>query len=523
MRTLFYQKISPIENEKISCHIRSLLYEKTKYLDLYCFEDSSFYDKYTRAMAEADSRASSVLFSVSGLASSIISLATLFFIIIYLDPILILFAILGAILSTLIEKRLAKIKYEYNMGKTSLDRTTGYIHRLFYEPQYVKDIKMDNIYGYFIHSYKKTVSDLLLYIKKRTDRIAFYELLSSVQTTVLQIAMIIFLTYRVYTNIISIGDYAALLNSTFSLMFQLKSFLGLIPQFYEHSLYIQNLKDIINQVPDIEREGGILLNETIPININFINVSFYYPNTDKPVLKNVNMIFTAGEKHAIVGHNGAGKSTIIKLILRLYDVTEGTILLNNINIKDYDIFSLRRCISTVFQDFQLYSIPIADYISSGESRDVNAEDQLCKSLHNVGLYEKIASYKKKMQTQISKEFDSDGIIMSGGDSQKIALAKACMKSGSLFVLDEPSSSLDPISEYNLHKTMLSIAKDTTVILISHRLSTTKDANVIYYIENGELVEKGNHDALMNNDGKYARMFKVQAEYYQLDTEVKNCL
>ena len=520
MRTLFYQKKSPIENEKIKCYIRSLLFEKTKYLDLYCFEDSSFYDKYTRAMAEADGRAAAVLSSVSGLLSAVISLTTLFFIIIYLDPILILFAISGALLSTLIAKKLAKLRYDYNIGRTPLDRKNEYIHRVFYEPQYAKDIKMDNMYSYFILSYKNTVSDLLLYIKNKTNQIAFYELLSSMHMTIMQTAMIIFLTYRVYTNIISIGDYAALLNSTFSLMFQLNNFFNLLPRFYEHSLYIQNLRDVMQQQPVIERECGMELNDVTSVNIEFVNVSFSYPNTNRLVLKNISMKFSEGEKHAIVGHNGAGKSTIIKLILRLYDVTEGAILVNGINIKEYNVYSLREKISTVFQDFQLYSIPLADYLCSSECANRETEERVNESLKNVGLYEKIKLYENKIHTPISKEFDSNGIIMSGGENQKLALAKAFLKPGSVIILDEPSSALDPISEYELHKTMLTISQDRTVILISHRLSTTKDANIIYYIENGELIEKGNHDMLMNKNGKYAKMFTVQAENYQLDYEIK---
>jgi len=521
IRTLYYQKKTPIANEKIKCYIRTLLFEKTKSLDMYCFEDSAFYDKYTRALSEADARASGVLSSISYLSSSITSLITLFFIIIYLDPILILFALLGTVLSTLTIKKLAKLRYAYNIGRTSLDRKTGYTHRIFYEPQYAKDIKMDNMYYYFINSYKKTVSDILIYIKDQTNKIAFYELLSSVQMTIMQTMMIIFLTHRVYTNIISIGDYAALLNSTFSLMYQLNNFFNLIPQFYEHSLYIDNLKEIIQRPSIIENDNGIELANDVPLSVVFEDVSFAYPNTQNLILKNVSMSFEPGIKHAIVGHNGAGKSTIIKLILRLYDVTEGRILVNNKNIREYNICSLRKRIATVFQDFQLYSIPLADYVLSDECNHIK-EEEVNDSLQNIGLYNKISLYKNKIHTVLSKEFDTDGIILSGGENQKIALAKAFIKNATIMILDEPSSSLDPISEYELHSMMLSIAQDKTVILISHRLSTTKDAEIIYYIENGELVEKGNHNILMSQNGKYAKIFKIQADNYQLDSELKSC-
>jgi len=516
LRTVFFQRKTPVANEKIKYHIRAILFRKTKSLDLYCFEDANFYDKYTRALSEADERAFGVLSSLSSFTSSFVSLVTLSFIIIYLDPLLILFALIGTLISSLIANKLAKLKYDYDVGKTSMDRKTGYTNRIFYEPQYAKDIKMDNMYFYFINSYRKTVSDLHVYINAKTSRIAFYELLSSAQSAIMQTAMIIFLTYRVFSNEISIGDYAALLNSTFALMFQLGNFFGLIPQFYKHSLYISNLKEIMTKAPVIENESGIELAHDKSITIGFRNVSFAYPNSDNLVLKNISIDFFPGKKHAIVGHNGAGKSTIIKLILRLYDVTEGEILVNGINIKKYNVSSLRKRIATVFQDFQLYSIPLADYILSKECDCESDEERVMSSLQCVGLDDKIEKLKKKEYAVLSKEFDAEGIIMSGGENQKLALAKAFAKDGALMILDEPSSALDPISEYELHRMMLAVAQEKTVILISHRLSTTKDASVIYYIESGRLIEAGNHDALMKKNGKYAQMFTVQAESYQLN-------
>lgn len=514
-KTLFNHIKSPVETEKIKLHIRSTLYKKTRHLDLFCFEDPDFYDEYTRALAEADTRAINVLGTLSSLSSAIVSLATLAFIIIYLDPVLILFALAGAGISTLITRRLVKLRYSFDYDRTLFDRKANYTQRLFYEPQYAKDMKMDHMYSYFIKSYKNTVSSLIAYIKNRRSKISLYEFLAASQMTIMQVLMILFLTYRVYNHIISIGDYAALLNSVFSLMFQLNSLFGIIPQFYQNSLYVQNLINITQRVPAIENDEGIVLPANGEMSITFNHVSFAYPGSEKPVLKDISMDFKAGGRHAIVGHNGAGKSTIIKLILRLYDVTEGEILVNGVNIKEYNVFSLRQNIASVFQDFQLYSIPLSDYVLSGECADKQSEEKVWQALEQVGIKDKIKTKKNGIHSILSKEFDSEGILMSGGENQKLALAKAFVKQGSMVILDEPSSALDPISEYELHNKMLEISEGKTVILISHRLSTTKDADRIYYIENGRLEEEGDHSALMGMDGKYARMFKVQAASYQL--------
>lgn len=513
VKNVFYKKYYPKENQTISGYIHSLVFNKIHELDLIYFENTDFYNKYTRALTEADERAMSLLNTISELSYSIVTLLTLFSIIVYLDPILLAFAVSGAILSALISKKLSVIRYKYNFDKTQYDRKISYINRIFYEPQYSKDLKIGALHLYFVKFYSEIVKNITNYIKNRTNKIAFWEFISGIQNIVLQILMTIFLTWRVYNDVISIGDYAALLNSTFALMFQLQSFSSLIPKFYEHSLYIDNLKEIMDIQPNIEQNQGIELRPDEPLLIEFKNVGFSYPNSARVVLNNINLTFFSGKKHAIVGHNGAGKSTIIKLILRLYDVTFGEILINGINIKNYNVYSLRKNIATIFQDFQIYSIPISDYIMSSKFEEKSDEEMLQYAIRNVGLEEKINSLSNGIQTVLSKEFDENGAVLSGGENQKLAMAKAIAQNANTFIMDEPSSALDPISEYELNQNMIKIAKGKTVILISHRLSTTKDADLIYYIENGSVKESGDHDKLIKMNGKYAKMFNMQAESY----------
>ena len=188
-------------------------------------------------------------------------------------------------------------------------------------------------------------------------------------------------------------------------------------------------------------------------------------------------------------------------------------MINGINIKNYNVYSLRKNIATIFQDFQIYSIPISDYIMSSKFEEKSDEEMLQYAIRNVGLEEKINSLSNGIQTVLSKEFDENGAVLSGGENQKLAMAKAIAQNANTFIMDEPSSALDPISEYELNQNMIKIAKGKTVILISHRLSTTKDADLIYYIENGSVKESGDHDKLLKMNGKYAKMFNMQAESY----------
>lgn len=516
VKTVFYQKYALKQNQKVTGYISAILFKKAHELDYMFYESPEFYDKYMRALAEADSRALSVLSSVSQLFYSIVTLATLFSIILYLDPVLILFALFGAFLAAFIAKKLSGLKYSYNYDKTVLDRKAAYVKRIFYEPQYAKDMRMDSLHTWFISFYGKVMDDTIFYIKNRTNSIAFWEFLSGIQNVVLQIVMVIFLTWRVYAGILSIGDYAALLNSTFTLMFQLQAFFTLFSSFYEHALYIDNFREIMNSEPNIEKDSGDDLATENPIRIEFRNVKFSYPNTDVMVLNGVNLVFASGRKHAIVGHNGAGKSTIIKLILRLYDVDDGEILVNGKNIKEYNVFSLRRAFATVFQDFQVYAMPVKDYVLSGKP-EADGGEIAVKAMEEAGLTQQLLRGKLSSESNLSKEFDPSGVILSGGETQKLAIAKAIAKNAHAFIMDEASSALDPISEYEFNQKILSIAKGKTVILISHRLSATKDADVIYYMENGRVIEKGSHEQLMAVDGRYARMFRVQAESFALHT------
>ncbi len=244
------------------------------------------------------------------------------------------------------------------------------------------------------------------------------------------------------------------------------------------------------------------------------NVFFQYESNPKMVLKNVSMKIRKNEKIAIVGYNGAGKSTLIKLLLRLYEPVGGSINLNGRNIKDYKMESYRELFGTVFQDFRLFSVSIAENVKM-DILDKTPEEEAAikKALDAATFTPKLEQLPDGIYTQIGKEFDDCGTLLSGGEAQKIAIARTVMHGNEVIIMDEPSSALDPDSEYELNKLMMSATYDRTVIFISHRLSTTRMADRIYMLEEGSIIESGSHDELMKLDGKYAEMFNLQAEKY----------
>lgn len=327
------------------------------------------------------------------------------------------------------------------------------------------------------------------------------------------ISVIYLLFSATVKNTLSYGSVISLYNSTWDMKQRLQSIANIAAKFQESSLYIEKIRSFLNfeqKIKDTEAS------KTIPEDkgqLELKNVSFSYGDNDKDILKNISLTIKPNEKIALVGYNGAGKTTFTKLMMRLYDVKKGEILYNGVNIKDYKIEEYRSCFGTVFQDYQIFAASVSENVLMDKVEE-HHYSSIQNAMINSGFAKKFNELKQGMHTQLSREFDDTGILLSGGESQKLAIARVFAKPCFIQILDEPSSALDPISEYNLNQTMLEAAKNKTVIFISHRLSTTMMADKIYMLENGEIIEQGSHEELMRTGGKYAEMFNVQAEKYR---------
>lgn len=250
--------------------------------------------------------------------------------------------------------------------------------------------------------------------------------------------------------------------------------------------------------------------------IEFRNVSFKYPNTNMYVLKHINLKFKVGEKLAVVGMNGSGKTTFIKLMCRLYDPTEGEILLNGVNIQKYDYDEYMSIFSMVFQDFRLFSFSLGQNISASASYD---SQKVMKSLEKVRFDERLKSMPNNLETFLYKDFDTDGVEISGGEAQKIALARALYKDAPFIILDEPTAALDPLSEYEIYSKFNEIAGDKTAIYISHRLASCRFCDTIIVFHAGEVIQKGNHEELLaDSNGKYYELWNAQSQYYTAQSQ-----
>ena len=283
----------------------------------------------------------------------------------------------------------------------------------------------------------------------------------------------------------------------------------------DNELYCAHLKKMYDylDIPNHMYQGSLTVEkrEDNEYYIEFRNVSFKYPRTENYVLRNVNLKFKIGEKLAVVGMNGSGKTTFIKLLCRLYDPTEGEILLNNVDIRKYDYKEYMSIFSVVFQDFKLFSFGLGQNVSASFHYN---EELAKKCLEKAGFYGRLQSMKKGLETSIYKDLDEEGVEISGGEAQKIALARALYKNAPFIILDEPTAALDPIAEYEVYSKFNEIVQDKTAIYISHRLSSCRFCDVIAVFDGGQIVQRGVHDRLLQDThGKFYELWNAQAQYY----------
>lgn len=377
-----------------------------------------------------------------------------------------------------------------------------------------KDIRINRASSWLRKKHRIEAEEYCNEYRKNQNNTVIWKILIAVTDLVQTIIMYGYCAYLAINGSISIGDFTVFLGAISAFSGSLTELINRFPKFAIQSKYINDYKEFLSLTDHVGMEKEIVSGKD-PTNgkydIEFVDVSFKYPNTDKFVLRHVNLKIKSGERLSIVGYNGAGKSTMIKLICRLYEPTEGQILVGGINISTIKLHDYRELLSVVFQDYILYWLTIKDNIVLNREYD---PEKLNLAIEHSGLKERISLLESGVDTELESLFDYDRMEFSGGEGQKVAIARAIYRNTPIVIFDEPTSALDPIAEYDIYRNFHDLAENRTAIYISHRLSSTRFTDNIAVFANGTIVEYGTHDELMKiKDGLYKDMFSTQAQYY----------
>lgn len=508
---LFREFYWNMERERLYYGLNQKLYDKARSLDLESYDNPEFYNNFILTIESSSGNIQNLLGLVRMYIGHIISLVTVASVLFTIDPWCLTIILVVICVFLPISKKVGTLMMERRIENAKFHRRSDYFQRIFYLQDYAKEVRMNNISPLLIDRYNDAADDVIDNQKKYWDKISTLNCIQNigVQNLGFLFLLPLYMGYCVLVKeTLSAGDFVATFNGAHAvaMSFQFLTVWALA-RFSEQGKMIEKYREFLNADFKI-KNGGEEVVKAEPKEITIKNLSFTYPNNDKPTLEDINLIIKPYEKIALVGYNGAGKTTLTNLLLRLYDATEGEILIDGENIKNATADSHRDRFAAVFQDFQIFSCSLGENVALDVNPD---EERVWDALRHSGFNKEL---KNGIKTELLREFDDEGVMFSGGEAQKTAIARAFYKDCPYVILDEPSANLDPVAEYNLNQAMIEAADKKTVIFISHRLSTTVNADRIYVMEKGKIIESGNHQELMSLNGTYAYMFNLQAEKYK---------
>jgi ATP-binding cassette subfamily B protein len=491
-----------------------MLYKKAGSVELRCFEDSEFYNKYALAVDKADENLFMIVRNLFGIVFGGIAAAVVFYTMFTIDNIAVLFVFFPIIGNFVFGYIYNKMLFKRDQELVKYKRRIDYVNRVMHLADFSKEMRLSNVYNLMKYKYLKALEGIFDTVEKYVFKINLPLWFRNYFTfTIIFEGVLLYGAFRtIVSRSMSLSELAVLSTAMVSATWILIGFTDNVLQSVKLGIFTENIRSFLAYEPKLPEDyDGIMPDKEIE-SIEFRNVSFAYKEDSDYTIRNLSFRIDARSSLALVGHNGAGKTTIIKLLFRLYDPTEGEILLNGRNIKEYNLRAYRSLFAAAFQDYKVFALSIRENVMM---RTATADDDpvVYDALKKAGVYDKVLSLPKKADTILTKEFDEEGALLSGGEFQKIVVARAFAKNVPIKVFDEPSSALDPIAEYELYESILRDSRGKTMIFISHRLSSVRNADMILMLENGEIIERGTHKELMELNGANADMYNKQAKNY----------
>ena len=500
--------------------IQYQMFNKSRDVDYADFDNPEFYASYNRALNDGSWRGFNIYNSLVNFVRTVVTIIAMGVVIVLSDYILLIIAAVSAVSTVLI--RMIINKMNYNVWKKNQEnyRMTWYINRVFYQQKYAAELKSTPVNDILIDEVKKH-NKIINKASMKND--AFVGVLNSIisfiQVVLKEGGIYIYLAYCLLSGNMLLAVFTSMITASLSFTDTFTNMLQIFVQIQEDALYTADFLSYMEYKPKVEHSGKVSINGAFE-KLEIKNVTFAYPSNEYNSLVDVDLTIKKGDKLAIVGLNGAGKTTLIKLLLKFYNPTKGEIFYNNQSYLDLKENEIRKEFSIIFQDFQIYSTSIAENVLMRECKNEEDEKLVLDCLDKVGLKDKILDFDEGINTLVTRELADSGAVFSGGEKQRLVIARVFASNSAIYILDEPTASLDPLAEAQINSLIMEKANDKTIIVIAHRLSTVVDADRIILIEDGRIIEDGTHEQLMLLNGKYCTMFTVQAAMYKDFSEIE---
>ncbi len=493
--------------------INQKIVEKTTNLPFWKFEDPSFHDKLDRVVDQATWKPLNTFYYLFDTVKNLLMMISIFIVIYALHPAILLALVLFALPSLFVQIKYGSQWWNLIYQETSESRRLHYLQHLMSKTQEMKDIKLLNIKNLLLSKYKKLYDKLFNEQKALTIKRYWWEFSSYLLSDIVFIGFYFYLAWQTFEKKITIGDFTFYSTIYLRGVSALHGFVKDLAGIYENNLFVNELIEFLN-TPE-EKENTQTEKPEVKNCFEFRNVWFKYPNTDFWVLKDISFKLPVKNSIALVGENGAGKTTIVKLLTGLYNPTKGKILLDGKPIENYDLTKYRQLFGVAFQDFAKFFFTVEENIKLGDARRKISDEEMVGAAKKTEIHKKIGALPKKYQTMIGRWYH-EGHELSYGEWQRIAIARALIRKSPVYILDEPTAALDAKAEYLVFKQFKQHVKNKTALFISHRFSNVRLADKILVIENGKIIQEGTHQKLVNKKGRYQELYNFQARSYQED-------
>ncbi len=507
--------ITRISGEMVVNHIKVMIMEKAKTLDLASFDMPAFYERLENANREAGNRPVQVLSATFEIISHTVSLISYILVLGAISPIAPVVMVLISVPSAIINFIYRRKHFNYMRFRSKDRRQMNYYSNLLVNKDIVKEIRLLDLADTFVGRYKAVFKHYFAGLRKLIVTEHAWHIVTAVVQACVNCYFFLMIAQKVFAGQLLIGDYSFYTGALTSISSGVASLISISATIYEGTLFIDNLIAFMKEeqtiLPRLEPPAKVERDK--PHRIEFRDVSFRYPGTERDVIRHLNLTIEPGETVVIVGLNGAGKTTLIKLLTRLYDPTEGQILLDGRDLRDYDVKDLYAMFGIIFQDFGRYAVSVSENVAFGDIRRPVDEAAIRAAATQAKADEYIADLPDGYETPLMRIFEQNGIELSGGQWQKLAIARAFYADADVLILDEPTASLDPMAEQEIFNQFDTLRHGKTTIFVSHRLSSATMASKVVVLEYGRILEEGNHYDLMAQRGRYYELFSTQAKRY----------